>query len=422
MLIEFRTENHRSLREEQVITLEASRGRDPSDQRARVVDSGSLQLLPIAALYGANASGKSNLLDAFLFMRKAVLNSHRIWEPDSGVPRSPFAWGNKRFDPSMFEVTFLLDGTKYQYGFTVSDESVEEEWLFVWPKGRKQTWYEREGQQFKFGDHLEGENRLIEGITGNNALFLSSASQHRHRQLLPIYTWFRRILSANFRGHGGTFGYKHKLARFFGLSDADLQLRLPFDEEFDPDLVERFRRLLKASDIGIVDMKVVTSDIDERRSRAGRIRYMLQHQTDDEDSWLPLEEESNGTQTLIKVAVPALEALKKGSLFLVDELESSLHPLVAIELVRLFNSPGTNPLNAQMIFTTHDTNLLGTTLGEPALRRDQVWLTEKDDEGASVVYPLTDYKPRKVENLERGYLQGRYSSIPFLGGFLQVME
>jgi hypothetical protein len=115
--------------------------------------------------------------------------------------------------------------------------------------------------------------------------------------------------------------------------------------------------------------------------------------------------------------LPTLQAIQDGGAIIVDELDASLHPALAQEIVRQFNDPATNPHNAQLIFTTHDTNLLGTNLGEPALRRDQVWLTEKDNDGGTVLYPLTDYKPRKAENLQRGYLQGRYGAIPFLGDF-----
>jgi AAA15 family ATPase/GTPase len=117
-----------------------------------------------------------------------------------------------------------------------------------------------------------------------------------------------------------------------------------------------------------------------------------------------------------------LYALQSGSLLIIDELEASLHPLLALQVVRQFNDPHANPRNAQLLCTTHDTNLLGTELGEPALRRDQIWLTEKDEEGATCLYPLTDYKPRKAENLERGYLQGRYGAIPFLGPLARVAE
>ena len=132
---------------------------------------------------------------------------------------------------------------------------------------------------------------------------------------------------------------------------------------------------------------------------------------------MPLEEESHGTQTLFRLALPILQAIEEGGILLVDELEASLHPTLAQHIVRQFNDPTTNPRNAQLLFATQDTNRLGTTLGEPTLRRDQVWLTEKDGEGATILYPLSDYKPRKAENLERGYLQGRYGATPYLGYF-----
>jgi hypothetical protein len=142
---------------------------------------------------------------------------------------------------------------------------------------------------------------------------------------------------------------------------------------------------------------------------------LVRHQHSGSEAWLPLEQESQGTRTLFELAPPLIRALRRGSVLAIDELEASLHPLLAAHVVRQFHDPETNPRNAQIIFTTHDTNLLGTTLGDPLLRRDQIWLTEKDREGATSLYPLSDYKPRKAENIERGYLQGRYGAIPFLG-------
>ena len=135
---------------------------------------------------------------------------------------------------------------------------------------------------------------------------------------------------------------------------------------------------------------------------------------------MPIEEESQGTHTLFRMASLLLVVLDRGGVAIVDELEASLHPLLGRQLVRLFNDPVSNPKNAQLLFTTHDTNLLGTIPDEPELRRDQVWLTEKDSEGVSRIYPLTDFKPRKSENLERGYLQGRYGAIPMLGRLVSV--
>jgi uncharacterized protein len=176
--------------------------------------------------------------------------------------------------------------------------------------------------------------------------------------------------------------------------------------------------------VGIVDLKLEAEGHvrDDETVALSRGRILLQHKSSEPDAWLPLEEESQGTQQLFRVAPLVITALERGQLLLIDELEASFHPLLALQIVRTFNDPVKNPRNAQLLFTTHDTNLLGTTLGEPSLRRDQVWLTEKKPEGSTVVYPLTDYKPRKAENLERGYLQGRYGAIPFLGDLVKVDE
>ncbi len=419
MLIEFRVENHRSLRDEQVLTMEAGRVGDDADPRPRHVPGYGEGLLPAAALYGANASGKSNVLAALGFMREAISLSHRAWAPDEGVPRDPFTWGPKRVEPSLFEVTFLHDQVRYQYGFLASDESFLEEWLYAWPSGKKQTWYTRDGKAFKFGESLKGENKTIEEVTGPNALFLSAAAQHRHPQLTRIFFWFRGIQTVNVSA-GRLFsvrGWPSENWLAGMLEDAAINARQPLlfsGGVLEEPLLDRFRALLRNADIGIMDLRVSKGE-SHRPPRSRRLQ--LKHQSEIDDAWLPLEDESRGTQMLFRLALPVLDAMDEGGVLLVDELESSLHPALARHIVRQFNDPAANPRNAQIIFTTHDTNLLGTTVGEPALRRDQVWLTEKDNEGATVLYPLTDYKPRKAENLERGYLQGRYGAIPFLGGF-----
>ncbi|MDY0170139.1 MAG: ATP-binding protein [Thermoguttaceae bacterium] len=410
MLVEFRGENHRSLREEQVLTMEAGRVGDESDGRPRRVQGYPEQLLTVAGLYGANASGKSNVLAALSFMREAVVLSHRFWSPDEEpdeplVPRDPFAWGPKRREPSLFEVVLLLNGARYQYGFQASDEQFMEEWLYAWPGRRKQVWFERENQRFKFGDNLKGENHSIELVTRPNALFLSAAAQHNHPQLVDLFAWFRSI------GVIGPYSGRPGLLRSRMASSRALANLLDADADQQP-LLDEVRDLLKRADIGVIDLRV-EDEPEKKRLRSGP-SFSLKHQSDMEDAWLPLREESNGTQTLFYLALPVLRALQRGSVLLVDELEHSLHPALAKHIIDQFNDPATNPNNAQLIFTTHDTNLLGTMLGEPPLRRDQVWLTEKDSEGATVLYPLTDYKPRKAENLERGYLQGRYGAVPFL--------
>jgi uncharacterized protein len=422
MLIEFRVANHRSLRDEQVLTMEAGRVGDESDPRPRHVSGYSEPLLTVAGLYGANASGKSNVLAALAFMCEAVVMSHRFWSPDEELSRDPFAWGPKKAEPSLFEVTLLLDGTRFQYGFQASDTRFLEEWLYAWPNGKKQVWFERDNDRFKFGENLKGENKLIQDVTRPNALFLSAAVQHKHPQVERIFSWFRSLQSIDVLGGHSIFcrmSAEHALARLLG---EGVRERTFFSaDELSEPLVERFRNLLKKADVGIVDLRVEKIDFEDRRGRIPPI-FSLKHQSGSDDAWLPLKEESQGTQTLFHAALPIVQVIQGGGTLLVDELEHGLHPGLAQQIIRQFNDPVANPRNAQLIFATHDTNLLGNTLGEAALRRDQVWLTEKDGEGATVLYPLTDYKPRKAENLERGYLQGRYGAIPFLGDFLVAGE
>ena len=428
MLIEFRVENHRSLRDEQVLTMQAARGGDDTDLRPRRVPRSAYaeSLLPVAALYGGNASGKSNVLAALVYMRDAVILSHRSWSPDGGVPRDPFAWGPKRVEPSLVEVTFLQDAVRFQYGFLASDECFLEEWLHAWPLGKKQIWYERDHQEFKFGENLKGENKIIEAFTRANSLFLSAAVQNKHPQLTRIFSWFRDLLPVNVlvsarqysRGMPSEIGIGIFVRRLLESNSLDARPEMLFrDAPSDDPLLDRFRALLKTADLGILDLRVNKAETNDLPRRLSNPRIQLKHQSEFDDAWLPLEEESQGTQTIFRLALPVLQSIESGGVVIVDELEASLHPALGREIVRQFNDPAANPRNAQLIFTTHDTNLLGMTLGEPALRRDQVWLTEKDNEGATVLYPLTDYKPRKAENLERGYLQGRYGAIPFLGGF-----
>jgi hypothetical protein len=407
MLIEFRADNHRSICDEQALTMSAGRVGAPDDPRPRQVPGHKTPVLPVAALYGANGSGKSNLLAALDFMRYAVVQSHRFWAPDGGIPREPFAWGARTSEPSLFEVTIVQEGVRYQYGFVADDQCFHEEWLYAWPSGRKQSWFEREGNTFRFGEHLRGENRMVEQVTRGNALFLSVAAQHRHEQLAGIYRWFQAMHAVNLdrqrQGPGDEQIFAHWMQRAFESSAAGDAMSL--DER-----LESVRALQRAADRE-----------EGWSTRLGTLRrVMVRHQSTADDAWLPFHEESQGTRTLFRMAPYLLDTLHNGSVLVVDELESSLHPLLALQIVRQFNDPDANPRNAQLLFTTHDTNLLGTELGEPALRRDQIWLTEKDQEGATCVYPLTDYKPRKAENLERGYLQGRYGAIPFLAPLARV--
>jgi uncharacterized protein len=418
MLIQLRVENHRSLRDEQVLSLAAASLGDPGDPRLIHSHAVSEALLPALAIYGANASGKTNVLHALGFMRDAVVHSYRLWEPDSGIPNEPFALSHKENAPSLYEVEIVAESVRFRYGFVISETRIEEEWLYAWPNGHKQTWFEREGEDFNFGRNLHGDNEAIRALTRGNSLFLSVAAQNNHVALTPVFRWFRMLQVDSRRGRASGLGSYAStlLGEMF-----TRQLSLFGEEQDGARDRQAILELLQAADTGIVDMKV--DDLEPGSSAATRLqrrrtRLQFRHKSEEPEhggAWLPLEVESAGTVALIELAPKLTRALRYGGLVCIDEMEASLHPMLALSLLRLFQDPHQNAKGAQLLFTTHDTNLLGTALGAPPLRRDQIWFTEKDGAGASHLYPLTDFHPRKQENLERGYLQGRYGAIPFLG-------
>ncbi|MGO9228398.1 MAG: AAA family ATPase [Bryobacteraceae bacterium] len=411
MLLRFRASNFRSFRAEQELSMIAGAFSDRAET-VRHPPGSDEGVLPVAAIYGANASGKTNVVLAIRFMSEAVRNSHARWEPDEPIRLEPFA--GQSDSPSTFSVDFLLDGVRYQYGFSLSPEAVLEEWVNAYPLGKKQTWFSREkGKPISFSAKLQGDNKTIERLTRPNSLFLSAAAQNNHEALSLLYGWFSRSLSFVIGERSTTRPRARALYR-----DADLRNKLA--------------QLVSLADLGITDLSVREVEMSEKvkeayarlaspsrqRTKTGKPRpfddwpreVQFLHRIG--DSTLPFREaqESKGTIAFLCLLDPVSRALAKGGVVCVDELDDSLHPLLAIEVIRQFSDAGSNPTGAQLIFNTHDTNLLSAGV----LRRDQIWFTEKRPDGASQLYPLTDFKPRMHENLESGYLQGRYGAIPFL--------
>jgi uncharacterized protein len=411
-LLRFRVTNHRSLRDEQELSFVASASGkdDPRLLRPEGLDEA---VLPVCAMYGANASGKSNVIHALGFMQHAVVSSQRLWEPTEGVPIDPFALSDEPFETCTFIVDIMLGGVRYEYGFAVDAETVREEWLYAWPTARKQEWFSREKQRFSFNRTLRGENKAIEALTRPNSLFLSAAAQNNHEQLTPVFEWFSLYL----RGSGNM--------RFRRTAPWWKQFATEAAGEEAERLRTQVRTLLRAADLGIVDFRVTEESApsdDEEEDRPSnkmprRQQLSFAHRAGERAAWLDLEEESTGTQALVGLLPTLLPLLDRGGMIAIDEL-NSLHPMLAMALLQIFQDPARNPKGAQLLFNTHDSSLLGTLLADPApLRRDQIWFTEKDKDGATHLYPLTDYTPRAAENLERGYLQGRYGAVPFLGSF-----
>jgi hypothetical protein len=408
MLLRFGVSNYRSLRDYQELLLTASLSlKKESPTYLFSVAELAQPILPAIGIYGANASGKSNLLRALAFMHEMILNSHIKGPAKGGLLRYPFRLAPEiQKQPSRFDSDVLIEGKRYHYGFVVDDERVLEEWLYAYPSPVKhhQVWFHRHSEetpQFYFGKALKGKNKTIESLTRSNSLFLSAAAQNNHEQLTKVHNHF-----AN-----------HYLFLLQTEPQVDKQLASYL---FQSHLRTRMMEFLKGADTGIV--KAVLGNV-APLAEGATIQEQLQifHRgVGGAEIFLKLEDESHGTMRLLTLLGPIFAALDQGKMVILDELDASMHSLLAIKLLNLFNSPQFNPKGAQLLFTTHDTNLLG----HQVLRRDQIWFTEKDKEGATYLYPLTDIRTRHTDNLAEGYLQGRFGGVPWLGNldFLPTSE
>ncbi len=394
MLLRFRAANVLSFRDELELSLLAPRGVEHAHEVGVRAEGRELSALPLVAIFGANASGKSNVLLAMRWMLHAVTESVTEWVSEPGVPRPAFALDPAaRDEASLFEVDVAINGVRYVYGFEVSDARVETEWLHAYPSRHKQVWFERDAereQPYRFpSDWLTGNRRELVALTRPNALFLTVAAQFNHPQLAPVHQWFTNNLwlvtphDGQARRHAYTRG---RLA--------------------NPSFRARLEDLLRAADLGIVGLDV-TDD-------SGQPRVRLVHRGSGGDVPLDFGYESLGTHAWFAFLGPVIAALDAGAVVLADELDSSLHPMLVAEALRLFRDRDANPHGAQLICTVHDVTLLGSAHAERPLSHKEVWVTEKQPTGESELYPLTDARPRAEESLERGYLRGRYGGVPSL--------
>jgi uncharacterized protein len=422
MLIEFRVTNYRSFRDTQQFSMVS--GPASEHVETHTFDTGIAdlrRLLRSAAVYGANAAGKTNLLRAIQFMQGLVINSANTLASGPS-PHDPFKFDLvTRNAPSEYEVAFIQDGIRYEYGFAIGPDRIEKEWLMEYPRGRgkgrrlfdRHFNKSRKRDEWKFSSFFRGNRVVWSESTRPDALFLSTAVQLNSMQLLPIAHWFQR-----------------KLVVIVGATTLNQLLTIKFlDEPFGK---ERLLSFLREADPGIADvdlrreplvagaMMFGLQDIIEPTGVPGTppnvIKVTFSHlaKQSDKDGSLALQQESNGTQVLFRMAGAWLNVLANGEIFLIDEIETSLHPLLVQFLINNFHSDKTNPNNAQLVFTTHNTSLLNQEL----FRRDQIWFVEKDKSGATTLFPLTDFSPRNDEAIERGYLRGRYGALPVLSEFL----
>ena len=418
VLLAFRAKNVRSFRDEFELSLLSTSLADEDVVRLVTWREGGrpIGVLPAAGVFGANASGKSNVLKAMDDMRGHVLHSFRAGSPTGGISRCPFLLDREgRGEPSRFEVDLVLEGVRHEYGFALDDERVREEWAYRYPHGKAVRLFHRRDADVELGSADRVKGRGVIELLRPNALFLSTAASANHPALLPLYAWFTRNLRL-----AEADSRQHRQALTTQLLD-------------DKTRREQVLALLRAADLGITGAKMYELDpvMKERLQRAVRIIAGQEGEPDGADEGpafdqlgvrlihggeveLDARDESLGTLVWFGLVGPVIEALADGAVLLADELDASLHPALVAELIRLFQDPKSNPRRAQLVFNSHDATILGDSTSSRLLGRDQIWFTDKRADGSTRLYPLSDLDPRKEEAIGRRYLAGRYGAIPIL--------
>ena len=419
MLIEFTVGNYRSFHESQTLSMIAApiKSKNPSlDENCVIQLSDNPSLLTNTAVYGANASGKSNLVQALAFMKSFVMNSSKGTKAIGGIDVERFRLSKTAVNqPSHFEIVFIESGKRYRYGFEVTKERVIAEWLYFVPSTREARLFEREGDTISMGRYFkEGHTRKEQ--MRPNALFLSVVAQWNGTIAQNLVAWFRKLSIISGLQDVGMLSYtsrqllegehseaiKRLICRLdLGITDIQAK-KLPSQKSPLPSNMVRevqaaYRTIMDAAD-GDILVQTVHTQYDEEGNPTGQELFDLN------------EHESEGTQKLFAMSGPLLDTLQKGCVLVIDELDARLHPLMTREIIMLFNQKLTNPHGAQLIFNTQDSNLLDNSL----FRRDQIWFVEKNRQGATILYSLAEFRVRNDKDYERGYIQGQFGAIPYL--------
>lgn len=440
MLIQFSVKNYRSIKDEAELQLITDAGKELLGSNTFAPNSkgaNNFRLMKSAVMYGANAAGKSNIINALSKMQWLVQFSAVKLQAGAPLDIEPFKFAEGSIgQPTEFNIDFVSEGVRYQYGFSATNQRVLEEWLFAYPNGRAQTWfmreYDAETDEYNWtkDTYLTGSKATWKDATRDNALFLSTAIQLNSKQLAPVYQWFSKTL---------------RIIGTDSLSHTHTALQILVEKQSRDDVLA----FLKAGDLGIEDIRVrnnlpETTDkgLMDFASKGGSLgsvggpigeavgsifgffggvasKYLngaltveTGHRTENGSlHYLDLKDESDGTQRMFAFAAPLVEGLQDGAVIFIDELNNSLHPTMVKFLVSLFNSAEENPHNAQLIFTTHETSILS----QDVFRRDQIWFCEKNKAQSTSLYSLSDFKVRKgADNIERNYLSGKYGALPFI--------
>lgn len=425
MLIEFRFRNYRSFRDEAVLSMEAT-GLG-TFRNSLIHFTNDTKLLPGVAIYGKNGGGKSNVIRAFWLAVQFIRNAQRTQHEKAEIPVMPFALNDySNEEPTEFHFVYVVDGVKYWYGLSATKEKVYSEYLYHAPKKQKALVFSREGQEFTFTEE-KPRRRLISEAVRENQLFFSVACTMNDSACISAMRWFRECV-------------------FFSRDYSDIPRQL-LDYYEDKNMLRAISDYAKAADLGIEDMQFEfnnqdigedgsfpdnmpegikaaltqfmhtlseTSGNSEVHLRMGQVTAKSSHYGEDRNGQrglysLDLSDESDGTRKLMALA-PAIEsALRTGGILLVDELERELHPMLVNFIISKFQSKKSNPNGAQIVFTTHDTELMSMEL----LRKDQLYFADKDTvDGSSELYSISEFSTRTTDNIRKGYLVGKYGATP----------
>lgn len=388
MLLQFSVTNHRSIKETAIISMKAAA--DKTMKEILISPDGKKELLPVMAIYGANAAGKSNVLHALLLMREMVCGIYAKPLKGTELPYEPFAFVDGETEPTELEIIYYYEGIKYAYGFSFDRNKVISEYLYHWPNGREALIFSRENGKYEFRESIQ-EQLILARRTPDNRLYLTSSNEWNCMQTEKAYLWFQQKLCG--------------LISTGGSNETTIDAIRESEQEK--------RRILKEmmlADLGICDIVLSGS---AEKPIVSTIHQLIDSEGNQKQYTLLLGQESMGTQRFFSRIGLWMEAMKSGAVLVVDEIEASMHPLLTRHLIEMIQDKVINQNHAQLIFTTHDTGLLDLTL----LRRDQIWFAEKDENTMQTdIYALTEFSPRKQENIAKGYLQGRYGAVPFIGG------
>ncbi len=404
MLLQFTVNNFKSIKDTTTLSMATS-----SKDEGNFFPVKKYQLLQSAIIYGANASGKSNFLKALAFMRRVVLNRDKVILSTDKLLHYPFKLSTETEDSSSsFEMVFFVDEIKYRYGFEMDSMIVYAEWLYADENGKESKLFYRDIEEELYVNRIKFKEGLRLKVS-QNQLFIWKCDQEGGEISKSILQWFNNLNMID--------GMEHDQY----IDEAMQQME---NEQSKNELIS----LVKTADIGIENILLEEESIPKNimedmpfHPDLKKLSLFTHHKKYDEHNnkigitiFELNEEESKGTQKFFKMSAPILNTLREGKVLIIDELDASLHPMLTKHLIKLFHNKEINRHNAQLIFATHDTNLLN----ESMFRRDQIWMAQKDEFGATDLYSLAQFKNvRKKEDFEKRYIQGKYGAVPYLDEF-----